>query len=108
MKMKSFATGAVIVAGLLALAGCNRSTPEQPEAADNGVVPETNVTTATNTAAPVAKAPSVTANASAPAEMRPEPSAPDAQTQDDADATGMTARVHRDDAPANETTTRPE
>jgi hypothetical protein len=103
MKKMNVATAAAIGAGLLALAGCNRSTPEQPSVADNGVVPETNVTTASNTVAPVTKAPSASSNASE-AVARPEPPAPDSQTQDDADATGMTARVHRDDAPANETT----
>ncbi len=101
MKKMTVATAAAITAGLLALAGCNRS-PEQPAATDNGVVSETKVTTESNVAAPVVKAPSVTANTSE-AVARPEPPAPDSQTQDDADATGMTARVHRDDAPANET-----
>jgi hypothetical protein len=102
MKKITVASAALFAAGLLALAGCNRS-PEQPAATDNGVVSETNVTTESNVAAPVAKPPSVPANASE-AVVRPEPSAPDSQTQDDADATGMTARVHRDDTPANETT----
>lgn len=103
MKKMSVATAVVIGAGL-ALAGCNRSAPEQPADTDNAAVPETNVTTtASNVAAPVIKAPTVTANASE-AIARPEPAAPDAQTQDDADATGMTSRVHRDDVPANETT----
>ena len=104
MKKMSVATAAVIGAGLLALAGCNRSGPEQPAETDNTTVSETNVTTtASNTAAPVIKPPSVAANASE-AIARPEPVAPDAQTEDDADATGMTSRVHRDDVPANETT----
>lgn len=98
---KNVAAGAVIVAALLALAGCSQSAPEQPAPTDNATESETPVATPSNMATPVAKAPEVTANA-AEAITRPEPPAPDTQTQDDADATGMTARVHRDDMPAND------
>jgi len=94
----------VIAGGSLALAGCNQSTPAKPTVTDNSEVSETNVVTEANVAEPVSKGPSVTTNAAAEADFRPEPPSPDAQTQDDADATGMTARVHRDEAPANETT----
>ena len=103
MKKMTFASAAILAAGLLALAGCNNRSSEQPAAPDNAVVTETNVTTESNVAVPVAKAPSTT-NATAAVDLRPAPTAPDSQTQDDADATGMTSRVHRDDAPANETT----
>ena len=102
-KLNMIGAGAV-AAGLLALAGCNNRSSDQPAAPDNGVVSETNVTTESNVAVPVAKPSSTTSNATAAIDVRPEPPAPDAQTQDDADATGMTSRVHRDDAPANLTT----
>ena len=104
MKKMTFASAAILAAGLLALAGCNNRSSEQPAAPDNAVVTETNVTTESNVAVPVVKAPSTASNATAAIDLRPEPAAPDSQTQDDADATGMTSRVHRDDAPANETT----
>ena len=92
--------GAVALLTLTALAGCDKSTPDQPAASENGAVPETNVTEATNTAAPAAPTQSVTTNATEAA-VRDAPLPPDEQTQDDADATGMTSRVNRGEAPAN-------
>ena len=92
--------GAAVLLGLTALAGCEKSPPDQPVANENGAVPETNVTEATNTAAPTAPTQSVTTNATE-AVARDAPLPPDEQTQDDADATGMTSRVNRGEAPAN-------
>ena len=92
--------GAVALLTLTALAGCDKSTPDQPAASENGAVPETNVTEGANTAAPAAPTQSVTTNATEAA-VRDAPLPPDEQTQDDADATGMTSRVNRGEAPAN-------
>lgn len=93
---------AAIAAGVLALAalgGCHQEPPEQP--VSNTVV-ETNVTDITNDAAPAAKVtPPVTANA-VDSEVREAPPPPDTQTQDDADATGMTSHVQRDTATTND------
>ena len=85
---------------LTPLAGCYNSTPDQPAATETGAVPDTNVTDVTNTATPVAPTQSVTTNATEAA-VRDAPLPPDEQTQDDADATGMTSRVNRGEAPAN-------
>lgn len=91
---------AAIAAGLIALtalSGCEKSAPEQP-------VPENalNESEAENVVVPVETAPPETTNATAETEVRETPPDPDAQTLDDADATGMTSRVRRDEA-ANET-----
>ncbi len=93
--------GAVGLLALAALAGCDKSTPDQPVASENGAVPETNVTETTNAAAPVAATHTATTNASEAVVAREAPTPPDEQTQDDADATGMTSRVTRGEAPAN-------
>jgi hypothetical protein len=103
---KNLAKGAGIAAGLLALAslgGCDWLSPQppRPEATGN-VVEETPSSNAAEPAANVAAPADV--NAAAPVEVRDAPPPPDAQTLDDADATGMTARVNRDEAPANSTT----
>ncbi len=90
-----------VAAGLLALAGCDRSAPEQPVTVTDTVV-ESNVEEAPNMAVPAETPSPVTANA-AEAAQREDPPAHDVQTQDDADATGMTSRVNRGEAPANET-----
>lgn len=103
-------TVAALAAGLLALAGCSRSGPEQPlddnalgldEPMSNGT--DEVVPLETPTAEPT---PAPDANAAAAIEPPPEaPIKPDAQVLDDADATGMTARVTRDEAPAQEPAT---
>lgn len=100
--MRKLVCGAAIAAGLLALAGCDKPAPDQPVANDNAAVPETNVVEATNAATPAATTHAVTSNASE-AVAREAPRPPDEQTQDDADATGMTSRVNRDQPPANGT-----
>ncbi|WP_156340307.1 hypothetical protein [Sphingomonas sp. Leaf17] len=99
---------ATTLAGLMALgvlAGCSGSEPENqpPEA--------TETSTVNDDAAPPAEAPAATTTIAAePAGLQPpvvvpeiepvEPTPPDAQVLEDADATGMTARVRRDEAPA--------
>ena len=90
-----------VAGGLLALAalgGCEKSTPEQPAPVENAV----NEVEPVNIVVPEEKRAPETANAST-VEVRETPPDPDAQTQDDADATGMTSRVRREDAPANTT-----
>lgn len=94
-------TTMLAAAGLLALAGCSRSEPEQPAPEENVVeaMPTESATPeAVPSAAPTATAPTPIANT---ADVPPDaPVAPDAQMIDDADATGMTTRVRRDEAPA--------
>ena len=85
----------------MALAGCSRSEPEQPPA-DVNMVEDTGVTETEAAPAPVEAAP-VEVAPPAPTVVEPpreKPVAPDEQMLDDADATGMTARVTRDEAPA--------
>lgn len=97
-------TRTAIAGGLLAamaLAGCSRSEPEQPPT-DVNMIEDTGVTETEAAPAPVEAAP-VEAPPVAPAVVEPpreKPVAPDEQMLDDADATGMTARVTRDEAPA--------
>ena len=97
-------TRTAIAGGLLAamaLAGCSRSEPEQPPT-DVNMVEDTGVTETEAAPTPVEAAP-VEAPPAAPAVVEPpreKPVAPDEQMLDDADATGMTARVTRDEAPA--------
>ena len=95
--------GAVGLLALAALAGCDKSPSDQPVASENGGVPETNVVEPVNAATPAATTRAVTSNASEAAVAREAPTPPDEQTQDDADATGMTSRVTRGEAPANST-----
>jgi hypothetical protein len=94
--------GAAVLLALTALSGCDKPAPDQPVASDNGAVPETNVVEVTTNAATPAATHAVTTNASE-AVVREAPTPPDEQTQDDADATGMTARVNRDGPPVNST-----
>lgn len=101
-------TTMLAAAGLLALAGCSRSEPEQPAPEDN-VVETMPTADATPEALPSAEplpTPTPIANV---ADVPPEkPVAPDAQMIDDADATGMTARVSRDEAPPAGNDTAPQ
>jgi hypothetical protein len=107
--MTKMVRGAAMAAGLLALAalaalsGCDKPAPDQPVASDNSAVPETNVVEVSNAAAPVTATHDMTTTSTSDAGSREAPPPPDAQTQDDADATGMTSRVNRDQAPANGT-----
>lgn len=94
---KIAATAAGILA-LAALGGCEKSAPEQPAPVENAV----NEVEPVNLVVPEEKPVPETANAAA-VEPRETPPDPDAQTQDDADATGMTARVRRDEAGSNTT-----
>ena len=96
-------TRTAIAGGLLAamaLAGCSRSEPEQPPT-DTNMVDDTGVTESEAAPAPV-EAASVEVAPAAPAVAEPpreKPIAPDEQMLDDADATGMTSRVTRDEVP---------
>ena len=96
-------TRTAIAGGLLAamvLAGCSRSEPEQPPT-DTNMVEDAGVTETEAAPAPVEAAP-VEAAPPAPAVVEPpreKPVAPDEKMLDDADATGMTSRVTRDEAP---------
>ena len=98
---------AMIAAGVMAaamLAGCSRSTPDEPPAETNQVVTEAPSPTP---APPVVSKPAPATSAIAPPSPdanEADPQAADAQMLDDADATGMTARVTRDDAATNEVT----
>ncbi len=102
MRNRRMMTGASLAAAALMLAGCSRSAPEQPE--DGNMVEAAPVDTATPEPLPTAEpspAPSPV-DTNATAEAPPEEKvAPDAQMLDDAEATGMTARVTRDAPPAD-------
>jgi hypothetical protein len=87
-------TIALLAAAALSLAACGHKEEEAAPDANltNITVPEdttVNVSTETPAAAPIN---TVEATPAAPVEL-----APEAQTQDDADATGMTARISRDE-----------
>ncbi|KQN30422.1 hypothetical protein ASF00_06650 [Sphingomonas sp. Leaf34] len=107
-RTRTAIAGALLAA--MALAGCSRSEPEQPPT-DVNMVEDTGVTETEAAPAPVEAAP-VEAAPAAPAVVEPpveKPIAPDEQMLDDADATGMTARVTRDEAPAeNEVEAEPQ
>jgi len=96
-RMTGRRTVAAAALGLALLAGCSRQAPEQEPAENDAAnvtvpVPETPVPeTPTPTPTPEA----TTTNAATTAEE--EPVAPDAQMLDDADATGLTARLSRGD-----------
>jgi len=98
--MRKIATATALIA-LATLAGCDKPAP--PPEATNSAAPAENVDEPeapppANVAAPVQ------ANAAAAAELREAPPPPDVQTQDDADAVGMTSHVRRDEPPSNTTT----
>lgn len=100
MRMRK-TTMAALAAGVLLLGACSRSEPEQPAESDNAaeaVPAETPLPTAVPSEAPTEAAPA--ANDTALAPPAEQPVAPDAQMLDDADATGMTARVDRNGEPA--------
>jgi hypothetical protein len=91
------------------LGGCSRSEPEAPPVTDNMSYEED---APVETAAPVAPVAEAAPPAEVKAEAPPAPEiAPDVQVQDDADATGMTARVTRDgaakDAPSDDAADAP-
>jgi hypothetical protein len=103
MRYPTLKAAAGLAAGLLVLAACSRSEPEQPPEADNmaEATPVEDVTPiAPPSAEPAPVANAVDANAVAIAPPPEAPTEPDAQMLEDADATGMTARVSRDEAPA--------
>jgi predicted small lipoprotein YifL len=108
VTMRRWKTGTVLAATLLSLAACSRSEPEQAPSAENFAAEDAPLAEPTTSAdVPVAEPSAAEARAeaanSAMIDVPPEaPIAPDAQVLDDADATGMTARVSRDEAVAND------
>jgi ABC-type glycerol-3-phosphate transport system substrate-binding protein len=95
MKIRTIAFA---TAACLALAACGGGKDEAPEAGANVsdiTVPETPATVNISTEAPAAPTGNV-AEAPVP-EASPTPVFSDEQTQTDAEATGMTARVKRDE-----------
>lgn len=105
MTNRTIKTLALLSAGLLALTACSRSEPDaavDDNAASEASMPSEDVAPAvTPSNVPMAEDLPEVSNSSA-IDVPPEPKvAPDAQMLDDAEATGMTARVSRDDeAPA--------
>ena len=104
MSFRHLKIAGVMAAATLALAACSNPEPEQSAEDSNAV--ETIAPDEAPTAAPSAEEPvpvAEPATNSAAIDVPPEaPVAPDAQVLEDADATGMTARVSRDEAPAND------
>jgi len=97
---KKIATATALLA-LTTLGGCDWFKPAPPpETANNSAAIE-NIDEPDEAAPPANVAAPTDANA---ADLRDTPPAPDVQTQDDADAVGMTAHVRRDEALANTTT----
>ena len=108
---KTLLRSATIAAMLLAasvVGGCDSSAPEgEPTMANDGsgdvapgtAAPDTSSAANTESAAALVPAPNASAGDDKPEAA---PVDPDAQTLDDADATGMTARVSRDAATTNE------
>jgi hypothetical protein len=99
---RKIATAAALLA-LTALGGCDWFKPAPPpRTSENVTTVEENIVEpplpSSNGSAPAEL------NAAATSELREAPPPPDTQTQDDADAVGMTAHVRRDDAVANSTT----
>jgi hypothetical protein len=100
---KKIAAGAALLA-LTTLGGCDWFKPAPPvRTSENATATiEENVVEpplpSSNGSAPAE------VNAAATSELREAPPAPDAQTQDDADAVGMTSHVRRDEPLANSTT----
>lgn len=102
MRNRTMKTGVALAAGLLMLSACSRSEPEQPleENMSEQAPVEESTPDATPTAEPSATPTAAVETNAATIDTPPEaPVAPDAQMIDDADATGMTARVSRDEAP---------
>ncbi len=102
MRNLTMKTGIAFAAALLALSACSQSEPEQaPDAnmSDEVAPEETATPEALPSGEPAELAPPVEDTNTAAIDVPPEkPVAPDAQVLDDADATGMTARVSRDEA----------
>jgi hypothetical protein len=110
--MTMIRTKTVAATALLALAtlgGCDRASPApQPAASDNALPADAGTPVDASVETNLAEAPSPPPASAAPTEApavapRAAPPAPDTQTLDDADATGMTARVRRDEAASNTT-----
>lgn len=92
--MRNRIATAIAVAALTTLAACDKPAPPVEETNNSSAAVE-------NVDEPEAPPPAnvaVPAETNTTAEMRDAPPAPDAQTQEDADAVGMTAHVKRDEA----------
>jgi hypothetical protein len=90
---------ALLTAGTLALAACGGKDEAEAPTGNAGTMTPIEVENAA-TAVPTEAPPETRIdNVTTPVEAEPSPSAltSDEQTQDDADATGMTARVSRDE-----------
>lgn len=103
MGKRMMKTGGALAAGLLMLSACSRSEPEPP--VEENMVEPAPLDEATPDALPSVEPsdvpPPVADTNTAAIDVPPEaPVAPDAQMIEDADATGMTARVSRDEQPA--------
>lgn len=103
MGKRMIKTGGALAAGLLMLSACSRSEPEQP--VEENMTEQAPLDEAKPDAPPSAEPsdlpPPIADTNTAAVDVPPEaPVAPDAQMIDDADATGMTARVSRDEQPA--------
>lgn len=98
---KKIATATALLA-LTMLGGCDWFKPAPPPETTNNSMAVENVDEPDDTAPPINAATPADTNA-ATAELRETPPAPDAQTQDDADAVGMTAHVRRDEGTGNTT-----
>jgi hypothetical protein len=93
---------ATALLALATLGGCDWFKPAPPPETTNNAAAVESIDEPAETAPPANVAAPTDANA-ADAELRAAPPAPDAQTQDDADAVGMTAHVRRDEGAGNTT-----
>ena len=100
MMLRKIALAPALLA-LSALGGCDWFKPAPPPAGANNAMAADNIVEPAEPATSVNAATPTDANAAAASELRATPPAPDAQTQDDADATGMTAHVRRDETVTN-------
>lgn len=104
MRMRVMKSGMALAAGLLMLTACSRSEPEQPldeNMTEQAPVEETTPDVVPTTEPLETPTPTVDANAAAVDVPPAAPVAPDAQMIEDADATGMTARVQRGEPSAD-------
>ncbi|MFT3964322.1 MAG: hypothetical protein QM690_00385 [Sphingobium sp.] len=88
------------LAGLLALAACNKGKEDEAVPVDNESAGEANVEEQQPVEAPPVLEPAPTNTVSAPPPPPPPPVTEDQQTLDDADATGMTSRLPDDYDPS--------
>lgn len=106
-----FGFRATIATGLLVaatLGGCSKSSSDASQDEDTPKIETTAPEPVSPPPAPVAaETPAPEPKPDVAEIPREEPIAPDVQTQDDADATGMTAHVSRGEEPENGATQQP-